>query len=176
MTMIGLAFTTLATVLVTSEPTNLSTQDRSNNAAAILDGYHENPSISTTGQGALDLTLDDTLEVIEFQLSYDQLEGIAPAVPAGVVTAAHIHLGALGVNGGVVAHLCGGGGKPPCPASGTVTGTIVPGDISGPAVQGLDPGGATTFAEFLKAIRAGFTYVNVHTTRWPTGEIRGQIK
>jgi hypothetical protein len=27
----------------------------------------------------------------------------------------------------------------------------------------------------VAAIRAGHTYVNVHTARWPTGEIRGQI-
>ena len=176
MTLAGVALTTLASVLVISEPTDLSTQDRSNNAAAALDGYHENPSISTTGSGTLDLTLDDKNEVIAFLLSYDQLEGIDPTVPGGVVVAAHIHLGALGVNGGVVAHLCGGGGKPACPTSGSVSGTIVPGDISGPAAQGLGPGGATTFAEFVQAIRAGYTYVNVHTTRWPGGEIRGQIK
>ena len=31
------------------------------------------------------------------------------------------------------------------------------------------------FDELLRAIRAGATYVNVHSTRWPGGEIRSQI-
>jgi hypothetical protein len=34
---------------------------------------------------------------------------------------------------------------------------------------------AGEFDELLKAIRAGATYVNVHSTRWPGGEIRSQI-
>jgi hypothetical protein len=29
--------------------------------------------------------------------------------------------------------------------------------------------------ELIKAIRAGATYVNVHSTTWPGGEIRSQI-
>jgi hypothetical protein len=31
------------------------------------------------------------------------------------------------------------------------------------------------FADLLAAIRAGTTYVNVHTTAFPGGEIRGQL-
>jgi hypothetical protein len=38
--------------------------------------------------------------------------------------------------------------------------------------QGLEPG---EFDELVDAIRAGVTYVNVHTTKFPGGEIRGQI-
>ena len=60
--------------------------------------------------------------------------------------------------------------------SGTVTGVIVPSDILGPAAQGINPGEPTAFDELVRAIRAGYTYVNVHTTRWTGGEIRGQIK
>jgi hypothetical protein len=29
--------------------------------------------------------------------------------------------------------------------------------------------------EVLRAMRAGTSYANIHTTRWPGGEIRGQI-
>jgi len=138
-----------------------------------LGGFQENPSISTTGTGELDLRIDDEAETIEFELSYSNLEG--NLVPGGRVLAAHIHLAARGVNGGVVAFLCGGGGQDPCPQpEGTVTGTILPSNISLPG-QGLDPGEPTAFEEFVRAIRAGFTYANVHTTRWGGGEIRGQI-
>jgi CHRD domain len=145
---------------------------------AWLDGYQEVPSISTTGNGQAELRIDDLNQTIEFVVSYDNLEGVGttPFVSNGVVTASHIHVGARNVSGGVAAFFCGGGGKPPCPISGTVTGVIVPGDILGPAAQGINPTEPTAFEELVRAIRAGLTYVNVHTTRWPSGEIRGQYR
>src|SRR2546425_12226928 len=96
------------------------------------------------------------------------------SVEGGTAVAAHIHFSARRVNGGGVAFLCGGGGKPACPATeGTVTGVIHAADIIGPLAQGIEPG---AFEEFVAAIRAGFTYANVHSARWPNGEIRGQIR
>ena len=80
---------------------------------ARLNGFEENPSISTTGRGRLAVEIDDKAETITYTLRYSDLEGVL--VPGGVVTAAHIHLGARRTNGGVVAFLCGGGGKPACP-------------------------------------------------------------
>jgi hypothetical protein len=134
---------------------------------ATLNGYQEDPSVSTTGHGTFTATIDDETQVIEFELSYADLEG-------GNTLFAHIHVGSHDHNGGVSAFLCGGSTKPaPCPnVSGTVTGTIVPADVVGPNAQGIEPG---AWAELVKAIRAGHTYANVHTTRWGGGEIRGQI-
>ena len=145
-----------------------------NHFKTTLEGFQENPSISTTGVGQLDLHIDDEAQTIQFELSYSNLEGVL--VLNGQVLAAHIHLGSRHVNGGVVAFLCGGGGKGPCPTpEGTLTGMIQASDIVGPASQGIDTGEPTAFEEFVRAIRAGFSYANVHTTRWPAGEIRGQI-
>jgi hypothetical protein len=31
-------------------------------------------------------------------------------------------------------------------------------------------------AAFVRAIKSGFAYANVHTNLFPTGELRGQIK
>jgi hypothetical protein len=152
---------------------------KANRFQAQLEGFQENPSISTTGVGHFGMRIDEDTQTIEFVLSFDNLEGAGttPFVTDGVVTAAHIHVGARGVNGGVSPWLCGGGGKPACPTpSGTVTGVIVASDITGPATQGINPGEPTAFEELVRAIREGFTYVNVHTTRWPGGEIRGQIR
>lgn len=173
-----IAVTAAATLAVGVYVSAAGSQTTSNNAKATLDGFQEVPSISTTGSGTLDLRIDDANEVIEFELTYGNLEGVGttPFVTNGVVSAAHIHVGAPGVNGGVSAFLCGGGGKPACPISGTVTGVIAAADVTGPANQGINAGEPTAFAEFVRAMRAGYTYANVHTTRWPGGEIRGQIK
>ena len=42
----------------------------------------------------------------------------------------------------------------------------------GPLGQGIEP---LAFGELLSAVRAGYTYANVHTSKWPGGEIRGQL-
>jgi CHRD domain len=61
----------------------------------------------------------------------------------------------------------------PCPnVSGTVEDDVTPADVIGPNGQGIEPG---SFAEIVRAMRSGTSYVNIHTTRWPAGEIRGQI-
>jgi CHRD domain-containing protein len=134
---------------------------------ARLNGYQENPSISTTGRGTFTAKIDDEAMEIHYTLTYSGIEG-------GTAVAAHIHVGDRHTNGGVSAFLCSGGDKPACPATeGTVTGVIDAADVVGPAVQGVEPG---AFDELVRAIRAGVTYANVHSApRWPGGEIRGQI-
>jgi hypothetical protein len=139
--------------------------------ADTLTGYQEvvGPGpISTTGTGTFEATLNSDGDAINYTLTYAALEG-------GAVTQAHIHFGQRSVGGSVIAFLCGGGGKPACPASpATVSGTIVAADIgtTGSALQGIEAG---SFDEAVRAIRAGAVYANVHTTRWPAGEIRGQV-
>ena len=159
-----------AAILVVVVGSSVSGDDDSrggNRFKGRMTGFQENPSVSTTGRGTIDLRIDAENEVIEFKLTYQDIEGGGPNV-------AHIHFSDRHVNGGVVTFLCGGGTKPaPCPpVSGTVTGEIRPADIGGPAAQGIEP---LAFAEFVRAIRAGVTYANAHSTRFAGGEIRGQI-
>jgi hypothetical protein len=98
---------------------------------------------------------------------------------------AHIHFAQAGVNGNVMTFLCGGPNgnpdipaKPACPqtTADSITGSTTAADIialnSGATDQGLD---LHDFATFLNAIRTGNTYANLHTTRFPAGEIRGQL-
>ncbi|MGN9779279.1 CHRD domain-containing protein [Micromonospora sp. H33] len=144
---------------------------------AHLDGYQEDPlTISTTGNGRFEAHVDERKKEIEFRLSYEDLEG--------KVNAAHIHFGGRHQSGGIIAFLCGSpskdgkGGAPKgtkeCPAApATVRGTIKPEDVIGPQEQGIKPG---EFDEVVDAIKAGVTYANVHTDKYPNGEIRGQIK
>ena len=141
-----------------------------------LTGYEEVAAapgvstISTSGTGDFKATVTD--ERIEYKLRYGGLEGD--------VLQSHIHLGAEGTSGGISAFLCrttqtAPAGTPDCVAgrSGTVSGTIEPADVIGPTGQGIGPG---EYAELLRAIRAGATYANVHSTLYPTGEIRAQLE
>lgn len=135
---------------------------------ASLNGYNEVNSKSTVARGSFRAEIDDG--VIKYRLSYSNIE--TPAFMA------HIHFAQPHVNGGIIAWLCGGGGKDPCPpTTGTVTGEITPNDIIGPGPgpgdQGIEP---MSFAEAVRAMRAGATYANVHSNRFQGGEIRGQIK
>jgi hypothetical protein len=147
---------------------------KNNFKADALTGYQEvlgptSGPVSTIGTGTFEAQVDG--DVITYTLTYRDLEGVL--VTDGVVTQAHIHFGQRAVSGGVIAFLCGGSTKPACPASpATVTGTITAADIIGPNGQGIEP---ASFDEAVRAIRAGVVYANVHTTRWPSGEIRGQV-
>lgn len=135
-----------------------------------LCGYEETPlALSTSGHGRFSAQVTEA--GIAYTLAYSETEGN--------VTQAHIHFGAIGQGGGISAFLCSNLGNGPAgtqacpPAPGTVSGTIIPADVIGPAGQGI---AATEYAELLAAIRAGTAYVNVHTDKYGGGEIRGQIE
>lgn len=135
-----------------------------------LSGYQEVPAISSSGSGDFRAFIDRQAGVIRYELSYRDT--------GSAVTQAHIHLGQTGVNGGVMVFLCTNLGNsataPACPAAqGVVTGSISASDVIGPGGQGVDAG---EFDELLDAIRSGVTYVNVHTTTYPGGELRGQSR
>jgi CHRD domain-containing protein len=138
----------------------------------ILTGYEETPSsVSTTGNGTFNARISNDESRIDWELSYSDLEG--------AVQQAHIHFGQKSVQGPISVFLCtnlgnGPAGTQPCPAPpATISGTITAADVTnGANERGLSAG---ELDELIAAIRAGATYVNVHSTRWPLGEIRSQI-
>lgn len=137
---------------------------------ARLSGFQEVPAASTTGQGHFRARIAPDESSIEYELSYEALEGN--------VLQAHIHFGTPHVNGGISAFLCSNVGSPvpvqacpPPPA--TITGTITSAEVIGPAGQGISAG---ELGELIRALRAGATYANVHSSTWPGGEIRGLIR
>jgi hypothetical protein len=96
------------------------------------------------------------------------------------VFAAHIHCGAVGVNGPIGVTLFMG-----APAGGTVNGTLAEGTITAPDLG--NGCGWVDLAVVVAAIQSGETYVNVHTNDevappntgpgdFPGGEIRGQVR
>ena len=138
---------------------------------ATLTGYEENPTLSTPGNGTFSAKISPAGDSIDWTLSYADTES--------PVQQAHIHFGARALNGPITVFLCtnlgnGPAGTQPCPAApATITGTIVAADVTaGAAANGLAAG---EFDELIRAIHAGATYANVHTTVRPGGEIRGQI-
>jgi len=136
-----------------------------------LTGYEETPlALSTPGNGRFRAMVTDA--GIEYTLSY--------ADTPTAVTQAHIHFGATRQTGGISVFLCtnlgnGPAGTPLCPPSpATVTGMVGPAGVVNNAVaQGIAAG---EYAELVDAIRAGATYVNVHTVAFGAGEIRAQIE
>ncbi len=142
-----------------------------------LTGYEEVPSVSTTNNGEFNARISNDGSRIDWELSYAELEG--------AVQQAHIHFGQKGVNGGISVFLCtnlgnGPAGTQPCPPPpATISGTILAADVSPniPATAAARTQGINTgeIDELIRAMRAGATYVNVHSTLWPGGEIRSQI-
>lgn len=141
-----------------------------------MSGYQETPlTLSTTGNGTFEARVNADGTSFAWTLSYEALEG--------AVQQAHIHFGQRAMSGGISVFLCTNlGNAPPSPPAAptaacppppaTVTGVTTANDVIGPNGQGIEP---LAFAELLAAMRSGFTYANVHTTKWPAGEIRGQL-
>ena len=148
-----------------------------------LTGFEEVPSVSTVATGTFDARISNDEQRIDWELSYSDLEG--------TVTQAHIHFGQKDVNGGISIWLCGNPRPAPVPPAttppaitpppgtatcppppATITGFATAAQVVGPAGQGIAAG---EFAELIRAMRAGKTYANVHSTKFEGGEIRSQI-
>jgi len=144
---------------------------------AALEGFQEVPALSTVAKGRFKADIDTEAKTITWKLDYSGLEG--------EVTQSHVHFGQTSVNGGISFFLCsnlgnGPAGTQPCPqGSAELSGVITPDLVVGPGAappaapgQGIEPG---AFDEIAQAILKGVAYANVHSTKWPGGEIRGQL-
>lgn len=148
-------------------------QDEGEFAIAELDSFQSVPAIVSPAEGEFFGLIDpDSTELI-YVLVYDNTRG--------AVSQIHIHVGQAGVSGGVGVFLCsnlgnGPEGTQPCPEfTGELFGTLTVDDVVGPVAQGVGTG-AFGFKRFLKALRNGAGYINVHTDQYPGGELRGQIE
>jgi hypothetical protein len=136
-----------------------------------LTSYEEVPALSSPASGGFRAFIDDAAGTIRYELSYSGL--------TGDVLMGHIHFGQLSVNGGISIWLCQtanfvdpSGLAPTCVQSGTVTGLLTQANVVGPADQGI---ASAQFDEIVAAMRAGVAYVNVHSSTFGGGEIRGQL-
>lgn len=109
---------------------------------ANMTGDQENPPVAGGGRGTGTFVLHQARNELTYKITVTGL--------SGGITAAHIHSGAIGVNGGVMTALTF--------VNGTATGTWT---------------GLT--AAQVRDLLAGSLYANCHTAANPGGEIRGQI-
>jgi len=131
-------------------------------------------AVSTIASGSFRATLSEDATTIEYRLRYSDLEAD--------ITQAHIHVGQFHTAGGISVWLCQTltnisptADTPMCPdpRAGSVEGTLKAANVIGPAGQGVALG---EFAELVRLMRSDVTYANVHSVRFPGGEIRGQIR
>jgi CHRD domain len=130
---------------------------------APLSGAEEVPANDSQGRGIGVVKLSADGESLSYKLNVANIQN---------VTQAHIHLAAVGVNGPIVAWL-----YPPAPPAMLIpgrsdgelaSGTITAADLVGPLM-------GQSLGTLVDAIRSGNAYVNVHTSQFPPGEIRGQL-
>jgi hypothetical protein len=132
---------------------------------AHLHAAGEVPAVLSHGGGTFHAQLALAANLLTYRLHYFGL--------TGNVTEIDLHLGQAGANGGVLVVLCTRGVQP-CPGPpGTISGQIQASDVTnGAAGQGVTAGDLGALQE---ALNAGLVYVNIHTDRFPAGEVRGQL-
>jgi 5-enolpyruvylshikimate-3-phosphate synthase len=135
----------------------------SHNLGTHLSGDEEVPARATDAQGQATFQVSGDGSTISYKLIVANIEN---------VTQAHIHLAPAGSNGGIVAWL-----YPAAPPSrlipGRTQGILGEGEITAASLVGSLSG--QPLSALLDAMRNGGAYVNVHTSQFPPGEIRGQV-
>jgi hypothetical protein len=122
-----------------------------------LSGSNEVPVRNSGGNGFAQVIIDG--DRVHYALQVDDIDN---------VTAAHIHTGVSGANGPVRVTFFPND-QFPQRISVSDTTVIAEGTFTSANVSGI------SYSDLLAAIRSGGAYVNVHTTAFPGGEIRGQL-
>ncbi len=122
------------------------------NLTAALDAA-QHGHVGEIGVGTFTGSYDDVTNVFS-------VTSMSADFMTGPIVVSHVHLGAAGVNGGVLVDF----------------GAL--GSWSGSPSATYTPNGSTAaFAEANEAaLLSNGTYINLHTANYPAGEIRGQIQ
>ena len=148
------AFALLLTASVTTARADFT-------AIATLTGDAERPTMTgSPGTGTATIVFEAGKDDILYAINFSGLENIA--------LVSHIHVGPASGTGPVVLPFTNMG--PPNATSGSFSGALTNVDIINQAISGL-----TDIAQIAAMIQAGNAYVNIHTSLFPAGEIRGQL-
>jgi hypothetical protein len=124
---------------------------------AMPDGDQEVPPVVTEASGEMALVLNEERTELAFELNVMNLDPVE-------IAAAHLHLGAAGVNGPVIFVLSDVSFESP------LSGVLTEVDLAAQPSLGVE-----TFDDAVEMMLQGMVYVNVHSTAFPDGEIRGQV-
>lgn len=129
--------------------------------SATLNGGEEAPNkVSTGASGTVQVNVDQTAKEITVNMRIYN-------VPVGT-TASHIHVGAPDVAGPIIFDLV-----PPVGTTGDFSLDI---RLSSAHLIPRAAQGILTMDDAIQALVTGNTYINLHTTSNPAGEIRGQLR
>ena len=139
-----------------------SNADRSNRLHfnTSLSGKNEVPERETKAVGEVIVTISKDESSVHYKVIVANIEN---------VVASHFHMAPANANGGVVRGIFQNPNPQP---SGSMNGILAEGDITADNLTGVLTG---NLSGFIDAIRNGNIYVNVHTTAYPGGELRGQL-
>jgi hypothetical protein len=121
------------------------------------------PPVESVARGNAVLRLSKDGTELHYRVTLSRIEN---------VTMAHLHLAPAGANGPVVVWLYPSQ-PPPQLIEGRVNGVLAAGTITASDLVGLLAG--ATLEDLVAEIAAGNVYVNVHTSAYPAGEVRGQL-
>jgi hypothetical protein len=124
---------------------------------AKLSGQQEVPPVQTTTASGM-AWFKPMQDKVWFKLNVTDMQG---------VTQAHIHTGKQGENGPILVTLYKSNTPQP------INGKLAYGNITANLLEG--PMKGKQISDLTTAMSNGSTYVNVHTEKYPKGEIRGQI-
>lgn len=155
-----LGFYLFALVLMAMLPALGMGAEKTHTYKTVLSGHVVVPMATTTAKGMATFETAMGGKELTYKLTVEDIEN---------VTAAHIHIAKKGKNGPPVAGLFAGPKK-----EGKFSGTLAEGTITDKDLVG--PMAGKTVKDLIKALRSGELYVNVHTDKYPDGELRGQIK
>ncbi len=120
-----------------------------------LSGDQQVPPVVSAGSGTANILIDEAAGEIRVDISIEGIE-------AGEILFAHFHLAPSGEAGGIVANIITSS-----PSITTFSAVIRAEDV-------IPLADVEDFDGLVAAIRAGRTYVNIHTLSNPIGELRGQ--
>ncbi len=139
---------------------SVSAQAQTITLTANLHGGNEVPGVSTGSVGTATVTWNTVTKAGTYRADVYNM-------PVGT-TASHIHAGASGVAGPVIVNFT-------VPAGGISNDFALTGAFGCSDVVVRAPQGINSCEDFEQALLLGNTYVNVHSTANPGGEIRGQL-
>ena len=128
---------------------------------AVLSGNNETPApgVVTGANGTAAVTVDMVTLTVTWNIQVFN-------IPTGTNNA-HFHVGGSGVAGPTVVNIPFTSGAT---NDYTLTGSATPANLLVRGDQGI-----RAWEDFIQSLLAGQTYINIHTTANPGGEIRGQV-